>query len=206
MSVVRAFIAVDLPSDLQERLAQVAGELREQMGDAPVRWVAAGNMHLTLKFLGDVSLNNLDVLKDIMRGETADRKPMVISFGGLGAYPKPRSPRVIWIGVEAPAEFEALQRGIDQQTAGVGYARDRRPFSPHLTLGRVSRNATPKDVRMIGDVLCAKKVGFLGVARVHEVHLYRSDLQPGGAVYKRLFSAGLKVTTQPNGEIPEKRV
>ena len=68
MSVVRAFIAVDLPPDLQERLALVINNLKEQMGDVPIRWVPAENMHLTLKFLGDVSLNNLDVLKDILRG------------------------------------------------------------------------------------------------------------------------------------------
>ena len=191
MSVVRAFIAVDLPPDLQVRLAQVSSELQEKMGDVPVRWVPAGNMHLTLKFLGDVSSNNMDVLHDILRGETADRESMVISLGGLGAYPKPRRPRVIWIGVETPDELMALQRGIDKQTGRVGYARDRRPFSPHITLGRVSRNAVPNQVRTIGDVLCEKKVGFLGVARINAVHLYRSDLQPGGAVYSRLFSAGL---------------
>ncbi len=192
MSVVRAFIAVDLPTDLQDRLAQVTSELQELMGDVPVRWVPAENMHLTLKFLGDVSSNNMDVLHDIIKGETSDRESMVISLGGLGAYPKPRRPRVIWVGVEAPGELIALQRGIDKQTGRVGYARDRRPFAPHITLGRVSRNAVPKDVRIIGDILCTKKIGFLGVARVRAVHLYRSDLQPGGAVYSRLFSASLE--------------
>ncbi len=192
MSVVRAFIAVDLPSDLQERLAQVTGDLQDLMGNVPVRWVPAENMHLTLKFLGDVSSNNMGVLYDIIRGETVDREPMVISLGGLGAYPKPRRPRVIWVGVEAPSELMALQSGVDKQTGRVGYARDRRPFSPHITLGRVSRNAVPTDVRIIGDILCTKKIGFLGMARVRAVHLYRSDLQPGGAVYSRLFSANLE--------------
>ncbi len=189
MSVVRAFIAVDLPPDLQERLAQVSDELHAQMGNVPVRWVAAGNMHLTLKFLGDVSLNNLDVLRDILRGEAVDREAMVISLGGVGAFPKPRQPRVIWVGIEAPPELESLQRGIDKQVARLGYARDQRPFSPHITLGRVSRNATPGDVRAIGKVLSNAKIGFLGVARLTDVHLYRSDLQLDGAVYTRLFSA-----------------
>jgi 2'-5' RNA ligase len=96
---------------------------------------------------------------------------------------------VIWVGVEAPQELDFLQRGIDLATARVGYSPDRRAFSPHLTLGRVSRNATPRDVSRIGEVLSKEKVGFLGVARVSAVHLYRSDLQPGGAVYTKLFSA-----------------
>lgn len=189
MSVVRAFVAVDLPPDLQERLEEVTHELKQQMGDVPVRWVPAGNMHLTLKFLGDVSLNNLEVLRDILHGEAVDREHMVVSLGGIGAFPKTRRPRVVWVGVEAPDELASLQRGIDKQTARVGYARERRAFSPHVTLGRVSRNATPEEVRLVGDVLSEIKIGFLGVARIKGVHLYRSDLQSSGAVYSKIFSA-----------------
>jgi 2'-5' RNA ligase len=192
MSVIRAFIAVDLPPDLKARLAEICDQLCAEMGDVPVRWVPAEKMHLTLKFLGDVSLNNVNVLQDILRGEAVDRQPFAISLGGLGAFPKVRQPRVIWIGVEAPPELESLQRGIDKQTARVGYPPDRRPFSPHITVGRVSRNASPAEVRVIGDALNEANVGYLGVARVQAVHLYRSDLQPGGAVYHRLFSAELE--------------
>jgi 2'-5' RNA ligase len=192
MSVIRAFIAVDLPPDLRARLAEICDQLRTEMGQVPVRWVPPEKMHLTLKFLGDVSMNNVNVLQDILRGETVDREPFAISLGGLGAFPKVRRPRVIWVGVEAPPELESLQRGIDKQTAKVGYPPDRRPFSPHITVGRVSRNASPAEVRVIGDTLNEANVGYLGVARVQAVHLYRSDLQPGGAVYHRLFSAELE--------------
>lgn len=189
MSVIRAFIAVDLPSDIQDCLRQISTQFKDQMGNVPVRWVAPENIHLTLKFLGDVSLNNIEVLTELLEAEAATIKPFVISVGGMGAFPKLRSPRVIWVGIEAPHELVALQRGIDSQTARVGYARERRPFSAHLTLGRISRNATPQDVRKIGDVLALQKIGFLGVARVRAVHLYRSDLKSSGAVYTRLFTA-----------------
>ena len=155
----------------------------------PVRWLPVDSFHLTLKFLGDVSLSNLNMLKEILQAEALAHKPMEISIGGLGAFPKMRRPRVIWIGVEAPPELQALQRGLDAQTARVGYTPDERAFSPHLTLGRVSRNATPQDVNHLGDVLAAQKIGFLGVARARKVHLFRSDLQPGGAVYSCLYSA-----------------
>lgn len=193
MSVVRAFIAVDLPPDLQERLADVTKDLKAQMGTVPVRWVPSENMHLTLKFLGDVSLSNLGVLQDILRGEAVDREQMVISLGGLGAFPNVRHPRVVWVGVEAPPELISLQRGIDKQTARVGYSPERRPFSPHITLGRVSRNATPEEVRIVGDVLKTISIGYLGVARIKGVHLYRSDLQSSGAVYSQIFSAPFRV-------------
>ena len=189
MSVVRAFIAVDLPPDLQERLAEVTKELKMQMGDVPVRWVPAKNMHLTLKFLGDVSLSNLNVLQDILRGEAMDREQMVISLGGVGAFPKIRHPRVVWVGVEGPPELISLQRGVDNQTARVGYSRERKPFLPHITLGRVSRNATPEQVRIVGEVLNTLNIGYVGTARIKGVHLYRSDLQSSGAVYSQIFSA-----------------
>jgi len=189
MSVIRAFIAVDLPTDIQDCLSSVSKRLKEQMGPVPIRWVSPENIHLTLKFLGDVSLPNVDVLTDLINLEAASLKPMVISVGGVGAYPKVRSPRVIWVGIEASQEMYSLQRSIDSQLNKIGYAPDRRSFSPHLTLGRVSRNALPQEVRKIGDVLSSQKIGFLGVARILGIHLYRSDLQPSGAVYTKLFTA-----------------
>jgi len=94
--------------------------------------------------------------------------------------------------VEAPAELTAVQNGVESAMARLGYAREERPFSAHLTLGRVSRNAVGRDERFIGEALEAIKLGFLGVARVNKVHLYKSDLQPNGAVYTCLFSAPLK--------------
>lgn len=190
MSVIRVFIAVDLTSEIQTCLDQVTTKLKLQLGDIPVRWVSSENIHLTLKFLGDVSLSNIDVLKEVLQTEAANHRSMVISIGGVGAFPKVRNPRVIWVGVEAPPELEALQRGIEVQTTRLGYAPDQRPFSPHLTLGRVSRNASPQETRKIGEVLKDSKVGFLGVVRVDAVHIFRSDLKPGGAVYSHLFSAG----------------
>jgi 2'-5' RNA ligase len=96
------------------------------------------------------------------------------------------------VGVEAPADLSAVQNGVENAMSLLGYAREDRPFSPHLTLGRVSRNAGTQDERQIGEAIEAAKLGFLGVARVNEVHLYKSDLNPNGAVYTRLFTSALK--------------
>jgi 2'-5' RNA ligase len=191
MSVIRAFIAIALPPDIQECLQLVSTNLKEQLGEKAVRWVPVENIHLTLKFLGDVSVANLDVLKEIISAEAASHKPMEFSVGRLGAFPKARRPRVIWVGVEAPSELFALQRGIEARTTRVGYPPDERDFSPHLTLGRVTRTASPGEVRKIGDVLSSSSVGFLGAARVQTLHLFKSDLQPSGAVYSKMFSAPL---------------
>lgn len=191
-SVIRAFIAIDLTPEIRQRLDQVTGQLKQHLENVPVRWVPAVNIHLTLKFLGDVSVNNLEMLKKIMLTEVESHHPFEISVGGLGAFPSARHARVVWIGVEAPPDLLAVQHGIEAATARLGYDREERPFSPHLTLGRVSRNATARDAHLLGDVLESMKVGFLGVTKVESVHLFRSDLKPTGSIYTRIFSASLK--------------
>jgi 2'-5' RNA ligase len=191
MTVFRAFIPIELPEEMQTRLKQVISHLKENLPELQVRWVPAQNIHLTLKFLGDVSDANYEILTKILAAEAATHKSFVFSIGGLGAYPNNRRPRVIWVGVEAPNDMLMLQRGIDAETARLGYASEKRKFTPHLTLGRVSRNASARDIRTISQVLEKSEVGFLGVARVEEICLYRSELKPGGAVYTRLFTAKL---------------
>ncbi|HSO28146.1 MAG TPA: RNA 2',3'-cyclic phosphodiesterase, partial [Anaerolineales bacterium] len=108
-----------------------------------------------------------------------------------GAFPSVRRARVIWTGVQAPPDLIQLQRAIEAETARLGYAAEERGFTPHLTLGRVSRNANANDARRISQALDELQVGFLGAMRVEAVHLFRSDLKPGGAVYTRLFTAPL---------------
>ena len=100
-------------------------------------------------------------------------------------------PRVIWIGVQAPEALYNLQSHIEAETHKLGYASEERKFSPHLTLGRVSRNASPIEVRELSDVLNTMKVGQIDTVHVQDIHLFRSDLQPGGAVYTSLFIASL---------------
>lgn len=196
MSVIRAFIAIHLPEEIARQLGQVLDELKKQLPAAPVRWVPPENIHLTIKFLGDVSEVNLDLLTKMLQAEAARHPAFEIKVGGLGAFPTIRRPRVVWVGVEAPAELAALQRGVEAETARLGYESEQRAFSPHLTLGRVTRNPAPADLRDLSDVLERYYVGSLGVVQVTSVHLLRSDLRPGGAVYTRLFSANLGLAAQ----------
>lgn len=189
--VIRTFIAVDLPPGVLEALGQVTAQLQEKLPDTPVRWVNHQKMHLTLKFLGDISNENISMVEKILYSEAAKRQAMEIGIGGIGAFPKMRHPRVIWIGVEAPAELFDLRRGIEDGVARLGYNYDKYDFTPHLTLGRISRKASARDVRKVGNVLHEFQVGFIGVARIEAVHLYRSDLRPEGAQYTCLYSAPL---------------
>lgn len=189
--VIRTFIAVDLPPSVLEALGQVSSQLQEKLPDTPVRWVNYQKMHLTLKFLGDISKENIGMVEKILQSEAAKHQAMEIGIGGIGAFPKMRHPRVIWIGIEAPTDLFDLRRGIEDGVAQLGYNYDKYDFTPHLTLGRLSRKASARDVRKIGNVLHEYQVGFIGVARIEAVHLYRSDLSPEGAKYTRLYSAAL---------------
>ena len=196
--VIRTFIAVDLPSSVLDALGQISDQLQSKFSDTPVRWVDVEKMHLTLKFLGDVSRENISMVERILRSEASKRPVMEIGIGGIGAFPKMRHPRVIWIGVEAPSELFDLRRGIEDGVARLGYNYDKYDFTPHLTLGRISRKASASDVRTVGKVLHDFQVGFIGVARIDAVHLYRSDLRPDGAKYTCIYSADL---TDVEGEV-----
>lgn len=196
--VIRSFIAVDIPEEVRDSLGHVSERLQGELDETPVRWVDQEKIHLTLKFLGDVSQENLSMVKKILASEVNKHQAMEIGIGRIGAFPKLRHPRVIWVGVEAPNELYDLRRGIEDGVARLGYNYDKYDFTPHLTLGRVSRKASAQDVRKVGKVLHDFKVGFIGVARIKAVHLYRSDLQPEGAVYTRLFTASL---TEDEGQV-----
>jgi len=191
MSVIRSFIAVDLPNTLNQSLEQASQHLQELLAGLPVRWVPVGNIHLTLKFLGDVSEKNIPMIQSILYTEAVNHHQFEISVGGFGVFPNPTRPRVLWVGVEAPDELINLQRRIDTETARLGYAPDQREFNPHLTFGRVSRNASTKQVRKISTLLKNHKISFLGAARIEDVTLFRSDLGPDGAVYSKIYTANL---------------
>lgn len=191
MAPIRAFIAVDLPPSTQQAIQKQVNDLRQSAGDS-VRWVQVRNIHLTLKFLGDIPPSNVDELTRMLRTEADSRPAFDISIGGLGSFPNPKRPRVLFVGVQAPAGLEALQRGIESACSRFGHESDSRPFSPHLTIGRVRDHAAPEDMQRIRRVLEETKIDSLGTVRVDSVHLYKSELKPGGPLYTRLFSAPLQ--------------
>lgn len=192
MNVVRSFIAISLSAEIIRQLNQVLENLQARLPGVAIRWTQAQNIHVTIKFLGDVSISNLDLVKKIIQIEASRHSAFELSIGELGAFPTINRPQVLWVGVEAPQELYAIQSGIENEAARLGYTPENRPFSPHLTLARTARNATPEDVRKISSVLAGYKVGYLGALKVQELHLYKSDLQRSGAVYTRLFTVGLQ--------------
>ena len=153
MSMLRAFIAIELPGGLQKAISQVIERLQLPAGKSVVRWVQASNIHLTLKFLGDIAPTSLGVIEEVLKTEAGLHSDFRMEAGGLGAFPNTKRPRVIWLGVDAPPELTSLQRGIDSATAKLGYASETRPFSPHLTLGRVRENASSSELTTLASHL-----------------------------------------------------
>ena len=192
MSILRAFIAIEIPESIQTAIQKETVSLRSAADSSLVRWIPPANIHLTLKFLGDVSTTNLQFIKQMLTQECAQNFSFDLEIGKLGSFPTPKRPRVLWVGVRAPAEFDKLQQTIESAAARLGYAPETGEFSPHLTIGRVRQNLTDSGMQKVRTALSSNHVGMLGTVKVSAVHLYKSDLQSTGSVYTKLSSAPLK--------------
>jgi 2'-5' RNA ligase len=198
MGLLRAFIAIEFPQHIQDAIEKQTARLRQTLGNDLVRWVPARNMHLTLKFLGDIAASHVEFLKQMLVREADSHPQFDLQISGLGSYPTSRRPRILWVGLHAPAELSSLQKSIEAGASRLGYEQEERPFSPHLSIGRVRQNVSPSELPKIRAALDNIQLGNIGTARVDSVHLIRSDLQPSGSVYTKLFSAPL---TKTRGEI-----
>lgn len=189
--LLRSFIAIQMPTEIQEGIEKSTADLKKALPKPLVRWIPPHNVHLTLKFLGDVSPANLELLAHALKRKTGQHASFSLSVGELGIFPNSRRPRVVWIGIEAPAALQTLYRDIEATAIRLGFAPEARPFSPHLTIGRVNQNVSMANIQKMRAALEQTKIGMLGTAPVDAVHIYKSDLRPGGSVYTNLYTAAL---------------
>lgn len=192
MPSVRAFIAFEVPTTVQNHLGALSRDLQESCKSRSIRWVDSHNIHLTLKFLGDIPTSNLNQLQAIIAQETAKYSQFEVHVSGLGGFPSLKRPNVIWIAVNAPSYLAWLQKSIDSEMEKIGYPAEIKAFSPHLTLARISREATSEEIHQIGSILTAMKSSPTVSFRVEKISLFRSTLQPSGAVYNPLYTFTLK--------------
>ena len=197
---VRAFIALPLSPDWTAVLAATIAQLRSSIPAGVVRWANPDGIHLTLQFLGNTdALLIPDIVAALTRhltgpmsGPAAVPAPPVLTLSGLGAFPSGDRPRVIWAGVSGDLHaLAALRQSALHATAELGWPDDKRPFRPHLTIGRVRDHATPARRRAVAHAIAAARVsaGSPVPARpwtADAVRLYRSVLAPAGAVYTSL--------------------
>ncbi len=185
MEQIRTFIAIELPDEVRAGLAGIQEELKRR-GEG-VKWVRPEGIHLTLKFLGNVPADRIEEIIRAVREACVGFSPFQLSFAGLGCFPNLRRPRVIWVGVEGETETLArLQKAIEDNLDALGFPREKRGFSPHLTLGRVRREVGSGERRRLGQLIEATATDQLGEMVVESISVMRSDLKPTGAVYTRL--------------------
>jgi len=191
MSLLRAFIAIEFPQHIQDAVEKQTARLRQTLGNEIIRWVPWQNMHLTLKFLGDIAASHVDFLKQMLAREAVSHPQFDLQISGLGSYPTSRRPRVLWAGLHTPADLISLQRSIEAGTTRLGYEQEEHAFSPHLTLGRVRQTTSPAEMQKVRNALDTIQLGNIGTARVDSIHLFKSDRLPSGSIYTKLFSAPL---------------
>ena len=184
---MRLFIAINFPQSLRDRMVEATEPLREQ--GFPVRWIDRDQLHLTLKFLGDVKRDRLDDVTGVMDGVGADFRPFEVGFERVGAFPSLRSPRVIWLGVEATMEMRAVKHDLEHGLVDMGFERETRAFQPHVTLARADKDADAGDFRKLESL--SREVEMDETHRVAQIDLMQSHLRSSGAEHERVHGSRL---------------
>jgi len=196
MQTLRTFIAVELDQELKATLAGIQARLRGAVPPRAVRWVQPEGIHLTLKFLGDTSLDKVEQVMAALARAAGEIPAFTVTVGGVGCFPDARRPRVVWVGVQEPTgSLVRLWQAVESHVAPLGFPTEKRPFNPHLTLGRVQHNASSSEVRDVGQAVAALAAAMVGAQdemAVSSVAYIKSDLRPAGAVYTTLVEARLQ--------------
>ena len=176
---MRLFVALEIPPGVRESLGEFLAALRA-LSSQP-RWVRADNLHITLKFIGEVQPEKLGDIRVALSAVHSNRS-VTLDFRGVGFFPNEKRPRVFWAGVEASANLGRLAGDIDRSLEKLGVPPEKRPFSPHLTLARFEPPGLP-ELRAAIQENARREFGSVAA---REFHLIESKLKPGGAEYTTL--------------------
>ncbi len=191
--MIRTFVAIELDEEALDWLKEVQERLKAELPQGAIRWVDPKGIHLTLKFLGEIPGGKVRAVEEVLREVSLRHRPFHFAYGGLGCFPSPSHPNVVWVGVEErTGALQALQQDVERSLSKLGFRPEDRPFSPHLTLGRVNRGISSAERKRIGEYIKAGKIGSGGRVLVEAISLMKSDLLPSGAVYTRLALFPLK--------------
>lgn len=188
---MRTFIAIELPESIKDFLSRIQGQLKGSQAD--VKWVAPKNIHLTLKFLGEIDEKKLDKINAIIEDAAKNKNSFYIRISSLGAFPKINSPRVIWVGInKGDNEIKEIAKGLEEKIAKLGIPKENRAFSSHITIGRarshLNREKLAQHLKTLGDNFGEEKPEFLA----DSITLFKSTLAPGGPIYETLKEAAFK--------------
>ena len=184
----RVFCAVELPPEIRALAAEHVARLRAAVPDARASWPRAENLHLTLKFLGEIARSRVEVLSNAAARAAQNSKAFKLSIEGAGSFPPRGMPRVLWLGVVDSSEGLAqLQSNLEEECVREGFKREERPFHPHLTLARLR---APQHARAL--VRLHQETGFEAIEfPVTELVVMQSELGPGGSRYTEISRQNL---------------
>jgi 2'-5' RNA ligase len=190
MEEVRCFIAIELTEELKRGLRELQAQLKAA-SQAPVKWVEPENIHLTLKFLGNVAPGRIEEIAQAMTEAVRGTSPFSLEVKELGVFPNPRRVQIAWVGLGGEVDkLSRLQQRIESGLAKLGFAPENRRFTPHLTLARLRDHATPAERERLGQTIAETE--FTGGSfSVDSVKLMKSRLTREGPIYSQLSSAAL---------------
>jgi len=188
---MRAFIAIELPGEIKDFLSRAQERLKTSAAD--VKWVEPENIHLTLKFLGEIDDKKLNKILRIIEDLANGRDAFSMRLSSIGAFPKIDFPRVIWVGIDkGERETEEIAKGLEERIAKIGIPKEKRPFSSHITIGRtrstLNREKLVQELFKLRDGFGRENLEF----PVTKITLFKSTLTPAGPNYQVLKEASLK--------------
>jgi 2'-5' RNA ligase len=189
LTLIRCFVAIELPGDIQAVLASIQMEFKKA-GVKGLRWVEPKGVHLTLKFLGDTYSEQVEGIQQAIAMVTCNQTSFTLKLSQTGFFPNERNPRVLWIGLGGDVNrLGVLQAEIDNTVTRFGFPKEHRRFEAHLTLARVRDEASANDLKKLVSIV-SQPHDYSGVEfRVKAVSLMQSELLPGGARYRCLFAS-----------------
>ena len=184
---VRAFIAIELSPTIIDNIRKVQDELKK--GTSQVAWVKPENIHLTIRFLGDIKTDIINDINKIIELAASQLSNFKLSIKRIGAFPKIDNPRVIWVGVEDDSDLSRLYNEIENGLVALGFKKEERSFKPHLTLGRIRILKKRQELREMLERFADTNLGNFAVLGIS---LFKSKLTPTGAIYTKVKEVKLK--------------
>ncbi len=177
---MRTFIAIDIPKELKEKIYNAFNYERERIKG--VKWVEEENLHITLKFIGEIKEEKIKEIEKILDEIQNKFKSFEVSLGELGGFPGFKNPRVLWIGVSPPEKIEEIFNFIEDRAEKVNIEREERKFHPHITVARIKERKG----------ISFEKKKFDDKFKANKIVLFKSDLRPEGPIYTKIKEVKLK--------------
>ena len=184
----RVFCAVELPAEVRARLEDHVRRLRKELPDVAASWSRVENIHLTLKFFGNVEVKRIEKISAAAERAVKEFSTFQIGVGGTGVFPRPSRPQVLWIGViDSSGQLAKLQQSLEDECAAEGFPKEDRAYKPHLTIARLRR---PEGARELAEAHSEMKFEPIEI-EIKDIVLFRSELSPKGSKYSVIFNRGL---------------